>query len=826
MTNLRGLNMSRDLLVLLDRQHKLTNVGGKAANLHQLQRLGKRIPRTFVLGWEAYQRYMQNDLSVIESISNEIERKLDERTVYAVRSSANIEDSFEYSFAGQFKSVLNVTGRDAILQAIWSVWATSQTPTVQEYLSKHNFQGSAVQMAVIIQEMIHPVISGVAFSRNPMNGLHETVVEAVYGQGTQLVQEGKTPRTWIYRNGNFALKPEDNEIPQALIEEVVRGTRNLARRMKYDVDLEWVFDGQQLYWLQMREITTLREVQIYSNSLSKEMIGGIIKPLIWSINIPLVNGAWIRLITEIIGTNQLEPYKLAKSFYYRSYFNMGLLGEIFEELGFPAESLEMAWGIAPKGTAKFRFRPRFKALRLVPRLARFSWDKWTMGKRLERRLEELKTSFYAIDLNAIAGLSPEELLQGIDSLFSKTQEAAYYNIVLPLLMYAYNAVLRSQLEQAGVDYTMVDMQLDTPDFQTFNPGYHLEKVNRKFQALSPTLQEQIRSSSFQNVMKMQDLDGFRDGLADLILKFGHLSDNGNDFSTTPWRENSDAILQLVIEDQHIASGQRGEYQSSDLLVAAEKIRMESIQLPLWKGWMLRRLQRRTRKYNLYRERISYIYTYGYGLFRSYFLALGAYLVSCDILDSPSDIFYLEYEQIRRAIQEGTAPEELRQIAAGHKQAIERVRSIQYPNIIYGNECPPIHVNAVGKLSGTPTSRGYCTGKARVVTGLQDFHKLQPGDVLVIPYSDVGWTPLFAKAAGVIAESGGMLSHSSIIAREYGIPAIVSVPDATSLQDGTLVSMDGYLGKIVIHDENDSNTAEISDRQTQTSSIPGAQIANP
>jgi pyruvate,water dikinase len=480
----------KDLILPLDQRQNIADIGSKAASLQHLRRLGMRIPRTYVLRWEAYQRYLQDDLSLIGEISGEIDRKLESQTRYAVRSSANLEDSFEHSFAGQFRTSLNVQGRDALLQAIWSVWATTQTPSVQDYLSKRGLRESTLHMAVILQEMVQPVISGVAFSRNPMNGLRETVIEAVCGPGTLLVQDGATPRRWIYRSTYFTFQPEDNEIPLELIEQVVRGARSLARRLKRDIDLEWVFDGRQLYWLQMRDITTLTEVPVYSSRISREMLAGIIKPLIWSVNIPLVNGAWIRILTELIGPNQLDPHKLAKSFYYRSYFNMGLLGEIFEQLGFPAESLEMAWGIAPKGTAKFHFHPGLKALRLLPRLVRFSWDKWTMTHRVERQLDALEAQYRAIDANAIANLPPEALLDGIDRLFKITQEAAYYNIILPLLMFAYNAAVRSQLKKVGVDYTLVDMQQDSPDFQRFNPGYHIDQLNQKFQELDPEKQEQ------------------------------------------------------------------------------------------------------------------------------------------------------------------------------------------------------------------------------------------------------------------------------------------------------------------------------------------------
>jgi pyruvate,water dikinase len=131
--------------------------------------------------------------------------------------------------------------------------------------------------------------------------------------------------------------------------------------------------------------------------------------------------------------------------------------------------------------------------------------------------------------------------------------------------------------------------------------------------------------------------------------------------------------------------------------------------------------------------------------------------------------------------------------------MEEFRDITLPSIIYGDQPPPANEQAGDKLKGIPTSRGYYTGPVRVIRGIREFKNLKTGDVLVIPFSDVGWTPLFTKAGAVIAESGGLLSHSSIIAREYNIPAVVSVPGACHLEDTTLVTVDGYRGEIVIHE---------------------------
>jgi pyruvate,water dikinase len=134
-----------------------------------------------------------------------------------------------------------------------------------------------------------------------------------------------------------------------------------------------------------------------------------------------------------------------------------------------------------------------------------------------------------------------------------------------------------------------------------------------------------------------------------------------------------------------------------------------------------------------------------------------------------------------------------------KAEISESKDAILPEVIFGDTLPPIITQYSDKLSGTPTSRGYHKGKVRLILGVRDFAKLETGDVLVIPYSDVSWTPLFTKAGAVIAESGGILSHSSIIAREYGLPAIVSVNNATRhLHDGMLVTVDGYRGEVTVH----------------------------
>jgi len=143
--------------------------------------------------------------------------------------------------------------------------------------------------------------------------------------------------------------------------------------------------------------------------------------------------------------------------------------------------------------------------------------------------------------------------------------------------------------------------------------------------------------------------------------------------------------------------------------------------------------------------------------------------------------------------------EIQNLIVAHRDEIEKSCDITLPEIIYGNIAPPLSLmkSDTEKMNGIPTSPGYFQGRLKVIRSTEDFDKVQQGDVIAIPYSDVAWTPLFARAGAVIAEAGGILSHSSIVAREYGIPCVVSVNGACNLPENIEVIVDGYQGVILI-----------------------------
>ena len=758
--------------------------GAKTEKVAFLKRKGFQIPKSMVCVSDAYDHYRADRTDVVETLSAELDQYIAPERRYAVRSSANVEDQLNHSFAGQFKSVLNVQGIDEVWQGIWSIWATADSKRVQTYLEKNGLSPEELKMAVLIQEMVDVQVAGVAFSKNPLTGMDEIVIEAVNGSGEKLVQRGHTPQRWIYKWGAWVAEPDGATVPRDLIQKVAEETKAIAKRYGRPVDLEWAFDGETLYWLQLREITSL-DVNIYSNRIAKEMFPGLIKPLVWSVNVPLVNGAWVRIFTELIGPNEIDPDSLAETFYNRAYFNMSTIGQIFELLGFPRESLELLMGIEQLGPDRPSFKPTLKTYRLLPRMLINALQKLRFGRKIEAFLPAMRPRLEAHQQVDVAAMGPRELLRNIDELYALVQQTAHYNIITPLLMQIYHALLKQRVSALGVDFNQFDVTGEMDDYRDLLPTTHLAALQEQFARLPEAQQDQIRQTSFAEFQDLAGIDAFRDSVRQFLTRFGHFSDSGNDFSVPPWRENPDLILSMILEYRPAATAEQARISIHDLNVPA-------LQRPFFR-WIYRRAQR----FQRYREQVGSLYTYGYGLLRRYFLQLGRNFVHQGLLTSKEDIFFLTFPEVRAAVREPASPAVYQQKVEQRKANLDANRTVSVPSTIFGDEPLPVDETVSNALTGFATSRGHYVGPVRVVQGLRDFDTVQDGDVLTIPFTDIGWSPLFSKAGAVIAESGGLLSHSSILAREYGIPCIVSVSNACQLQNGTLVAVDGFKGKITV-----------------------------
>lgn len=762
-----------------------SETGNKARSLLFLQKKKFRIPETYIIPSGIFARYQNHRELFISNLRKEIENLPDRQ--YAVRSSTKSEDSEDFTYAGQFRTVVNVYGTENLIMAIIDVWNSSLCAQDNEY--RRRIKKEKPGFAVLIQEMIISKLAGVSFSKNPVTNQEEIIIEAVEGPGEDLVQKGITPFRWRYKKGKFLDGDPDYPLI-SVIRKVASDTYRIRNLFHKHVDIEWVYDGKNLFYLQFRPVTGVREMNIYSNKMAKEMLPGQIKPLVWSVNIPMVNGTWIRLLSEITGHIDVGPEDLAKQFYFRTYFNIASLGKIFREFGLSTDILEEL--MMGKEESKPSFRPGIGTLRHSLRIIRFIRQKLTFGRYFVREYNRLKVFYEDFNEKLNNEFSPENYKQFFNRLSMEGRSLTYLNIVIPLLMQIYNKRLKSRLKKISFDYDQINFNHDFPELSDLSPVSHIRKIKE----IILSLPEETRSEckSFDRLKMSAGAGTVIDELTQFLKKFGHLSESGTDFSVPKWNENPDHILNMILKSEPFHSN--NELLSFSELKSAGKKSVKRL-----KG-----IYMKAGRFKVYREQISSLFIFGHGLFRTLFLKLAPEFVQMGIIKFPEDIFFLyldEINQIAEGIDEGNIFSYY-DIIESRKDEMAATKDFKLPSVIYGDHPPLIETGRIKNMTGTGTSPGLCKGKTRIVTGMADFEDVVLGDVIVIPFSDVSWTPILSIAGAIVSETGGLLSHCSIIAREMGIPALVSVENACTLDNGLNVTVDGSNGILTIHDHERGN----------------------
>ena len=637
--------------------------------------------------------------------------------------------------------------------------------------------------AVILQRMIPPVLAGVCFSKNPVDDKHETVVEAVEGHGEELMQRGATPLRWKIKKTKIR-EGDENYKHIRIIFELAESTAKLQARYGKHIDLEWVYDGQDVYYVQLRSITGEKKISIYSNKMAKEMLPGQIKPLVWSVNIPLVIGTKIDLLTSITGPLDIRPQDLAKSFYNRTYFNVGALGEIFSEFGVPMESIE--YMMLNESATRHSFKPGLRTLKHTGRLLRFIRSILRLETFFLKEYQELLPRYKELAQKLSGNLSPEDFFQHFEELYQEGKRLTHLNVLIPLLMRVHNNRFAKKLKRIGVKYDQLSFAEDFPEAADFDPLPGIRHIQKSLQALPPSIRE--KCTSHRALMGEEGTGAVRDELNKFMERFGHLSESGNDFSYPKWQEDPEFVFQMILDHE--------EREREHEAVHFKDIPYSKLLHP-----RLRSAYQKAGRFKVYREQISSLYIFGYGLFRTLYLTLAEAFIKAGLIEKSEDIFYLTKAEVDALVlkKDITPEDECMTRVRERKAEMESSSDLILPSVIYGEVAPILDRKDLVNFRGTATSPGNYKGKARIVRETSDFNKVENGDVVIIPFSDVSWTPVLCKAGAIVAESGGMLSHCSIIAREMGIPSLVSVDNACALKDGILITVDGSNGLLTVHE---------------------------
>ncbi|MFM7719499.1 MAG: PEP/pyruvate-binding domain-containing protein, partial [Actinomycetota bacterium] len=576
---------------------------------------------------------------------------IDPGRTYAVRSSATVEDGEARSFAGQFASVLDVPGTAAALgEALRAVAASARTDAVAGYARAAGIDPASIRMAAVVQEMVPAVAAGIAFSTNPITGLEEVVVEAVAGGGEALAQDGATPSRWVDRFGALTERPDAGPIGDDVALAIGREVRRVAAAVGVPVDLEWVADGERVWWVQLRPITALARTPIYSNRISREVFPGMIAPFVWSLNTRFVNRAWHRLITRAIGPNAIDPDALARPFAFRAYFDMGAFGEVFASFGMPRRSMEMLLGL-PTGEERPRMRPSAASLRKVPRLLALAGTALRFPGRVPRDLARLDARVAGIVATDPDGLDADALLRRIDDLSDVLRDYAWMNILGPFLQMGWTAALRRRADGAA---EALDPGREAPERRAIDPGSAIADLAALLATLPADAPERLRAAGAEAV----DDPRWREAWSGFLARFGHLSDRPNDCSVPSWREEPEVPLGLVLGHAPTTSA------------AASPHALEGS-----RAW------RRAARARVQRETIGYGYARAYAAFRPTVLALGEHLRDRGAVAERDDVFLLDLAEVRALVAGGDVA--ARALVAQRRAAFADLRDLEMPETIVG-----------------------------------------------------------------------------------------------------------------------------------------------
>lgn len=736
-------------------------VGQKAATLAYLKRLGYAVPDGWILP-------AGDDFS---SLVNHLNPTV--KSPLIVRSSAVGEDTENASAAGQYTSILNITSPAELESAILTCQNSYNSPAALQY--RIDRQQPDTAMTVLIQKQIKGVFSGVAFSRDPVNQINTgVVIEALPGDASRVVSGKVTPERYqvdvsdLKRSNLDEVETQifgEGDVPRHLIKKVAILARQLEDLYQgQPQDLEWSYDGETIWLLQSRPITNLQP--IWTRKIAAEVIPGVIRPLTWSINQPLTCGVWGDLFQLVLGKRALDLdfNQTATLHFQRAYFNATLLNQIFQRMGLPPESLDFL----TRG-AKLSKPSIFSTLRNLPGLLRLAWREW----QLEKDFQQDKARYFLpileqVKIHKLENLSREKLLNQIEQILAVLKKATYYSILAPLSFAIRQAILKVPLEE--LDNTAA------PEVASMRS---LSALAQEVHHLLPlqTIQADHFAALFAHLAEIPEGKNILARFQEWLNTYGYLGEIGTDIAVPRWREDQRPVKALFF--QFLTQNEQFSPPKSAGKTSA----------------LQKRLDLKNQTTEIYSKLLSHL--------RWHFVALESNLIDSGLLNQSDDLFFLKYEEVKSLSQ---VPTNFTDLIQQRRQQFQQNQELtQIPYVVYGQPALTTKIlfsnfSSFQKLQGIGASSGQIEGTVKIVKTLQNIPIIDAETVLVVPYTDSGWSPILSRAGGIIAEVGGRLSHGAIIAREYGIPAVMDVLNATDLlKNGQRVRVDGQRGIIEILD---------------------------
>ncbi|HKR50843.1 MAG TPA: PEP/pyruvate-binding domain-containing protein [Pseudonocardiaceae bacterium] len=782
-------------------------------------------------------------------------RALGDDVPVAVRSSATAEDLPWASFAGQQDTFLNVVGTDAVLDAVRRCWASLWTDRAVSYRMTNGIDHATVRLAVVVQQMIEPQVAGVLFTADPVTGHRgHTVIDASPGLGEAVVSGAVNPDHFVVDATGVVLErrlgdkrvlvralpgggteqvtqPADAEQP-CLRDVQIRDLTVLGQRVQQHYgtpqDIEWAVSGAGELWLtQARPITTLYplptsphgQLRVY---LCVTLAQGLTRPIT-----PMGIAAF-RLIAScgselVFGSAVPDPVAGPAVFVeagQRAFLDVT-----------PILHSRVGRALVPRILDVMEARSAVVLRRLCddPRLAERTTSRWPFLRQLlsvavrfriplqlvqalvspaaaRRRVDQVGQRL-RVRLTVPADITSAQRLDHAQRLLHTTV-IPIMPTVSPVAAAGFLALaLAGKLARDDVEPSEWDEVLrGLPHNGTTEMDLELWALATRVRAdaaAAATLREATPVALAHRFISRDLPPLLQDGLAEFLSRYGHRAVAEIDVGMPRWSDDPTHVLGVLanylrLEDPDLAPDAqfaRGARVAEAVVTRVvgrvrgrSRVRAAAVRVALG----------RVRELVGMRETHKDYLVHVLAHVREQLAVVGAELVDRGLLAEIEDVFFLDLVQARAAL----GGVDFRAAVAARREDYQReLRRRQVPRIMLSDGTQPealatsVQEPAEGRLIGTPASAGTVSAMARVVLDPVGAH-LEPGEILVAPSTDPGWTPLFLTAGGLVMEMGGANSHGAVVAREYGIPAVVGVPDATlRITTGQRITVHGATGLV-------------------------------
>lgn len=790
-------------------------------------------------------RQVIEGIAIPQDINEEITRflsRLGENSAYAVRSSATAEDLPTASFAGQQDTYLNIIGKEAILKHISKCWASLFTERAVTYRIRNGFDHRKVHLSVVIQKMVFPQASGIMFTADPVTSNRKVLsIEASFGLGEALVSGLVSPDIYKVREGRIVVKnistkklaiyalekggTQEREIQparqqeQVLTDEKILQLERIGRKIEAyfgcPQDIEWCLADDTFYIVQSRPITTLYPVpdvrdgknHVYMSFGHQQMMTDAMKPLglsffqLLSDDFPLIQSGgrlFIDLAHDLaspmgrkvafMALSKIDPlmYNAIKKLIKRKDFMRSLARG---KRAFSMGSGYFTWALPIQFIKIYRSNDGS----LVQ----------TLMSRNEASIRDLQ--------QRIANLSGDELFAFIIDAYKQLKEAMYdpQNMaVIYVGVYAASWINKKMEKWVGEKNAADSLSRSVANNVTSEMGLALldvADVVRQYPAVMEYFQYANGETFFDDLAKLEGGDAVSQAIQAYLEKYGMRCPGEIDITRPRFSEKPTALVPIILSNiknfkpgAHKAIFEQGQLEArqkeQDLLD-----RLGQRAGGKQKAKKTKKMISRLRNFIGYREYPKYLMMRYYWIFKQALLKEAARLVQKGVIREKEDIYYLSFEELREVVRTNRLD-----------YSIIEKRKEEYA--VYEKLTPPRMMTSEGEvlsgeyengnipkgaLAGIPASSGTVEGRARVILRMEDA-EIEEGDILVTAYTDPSWTPVFVSIKGLVTEVGGMMTHGAVIAREYGLPAVVGVENATRLiKDGQRIRVNGTEGYVEI-----------------------------